>query len=144
MDPDARLRETDHGRSEGWDVSLDGEVVALLDEPAYEEMFWVSYRIVPCTHDPELAARLLSDEYWSRHFQDLCFRSRALGLAASHAFPAREFVAPGRVNMRGLYLTEEDLKQGPVRAADPDSTLVDAPVERSWWSRMLAGLGLRR
>lgn len=105
-----RLRETADGRSEGWDLELEGRVVARLDEPCREDMFWVSYRITPETDDPALAAELLSEAFWrGEGWSRVTYRSRALGVAATYVFPAtRPFVAPARLNLRGLYRTRED------------------------------------
>lgn len=104
-----RLAETDHGRSQGWDLELAGQVVAHLDEPRQEDMFWVSYRVTPTTDDAELATRLLTEAFWrGDDWTHLTFRSRALGLAAD-PFPSIDpLVAPARVNMRGLYITLPD------------------------------------
>jgi hypothetical protein len=101
-----RVWESNYGRSSGWDIELEGRVVGLLDDPHHEDMFWTSYRISSTTDDPELSARLLSDELWKGDgWAKLVFRSRALGLCAESPFPAVDaFVAPRRVSMRALYI----------------------------------------
>ena len=121
------LEQTNHGRSEGWDVELDGRVIAYLDEPQWEDMFWVSYRITPVTDDAALAAQLLSEEFWrGEGWQSVRFRSRAVGLIAPNAFPAvGPLLAPARVNMRGLYLTT-DSADPP--ASEPRDTPPGPPV----------------
>ncbi|HEV2292467.1 MAG TPA: hypothetical protein VGR35_01345 [Tepidisphaeraceae bacterium] len=103
-----RVWESGYGRSDGWDVELDGKPVAFMDEPQWEEMFWVSYRLTPTTDDPSLKERLLSESFWganSDEWSKLVFRSRATGLVAENAFPSiKPFVGPQRVNMRALYI----------------------------------------
>lgn len=104
-----QLKRSDYGRSEGWDLELEGRVVARLDEPRRQDMFWVSYRLTPITEDELLAAALLTRAFWSGSgWERLIFRSRALGVIASQALPALEpFVEPRRLNMRGLYIAPE-------------------------------------
>lgn len=101
-----RVWESGCGRSDGWDLELDGTPVAFMDEPRWEEMFWVSYRLTATTDDPALKQRLMSRSFWEGDEPSkLVFRSRATGLVAEHAFPAaRPFVGPQRVNLRALYV----------------------------------------
>jgi len=88
------LKRTDYGRSEGWDVELDGRAIAYLDQPVWEDMFWVSYRITPSTDDAALAVRLLTEEFWR----------------------GEEWL-----NMRALYLTTDtpDLPESAARGDPP-------------------------
>ena len=135
-----RLAETDHGRAEGWDLELDGRVVAHLDQPRWEDMFWISYRITPITDDAELAARLLTERFWRDEWGSLTFRSRALGLAAEFAFPSiKPLVAPARVNMRALYLTHPDDRRPQATAPEAGDT-VEAPRASSGLGRLLRRL----
>ncbi len=101
-----RVWETGYGRSDGWDVEQDGRAIAFLDEPRFEDMFWISYRLTPTAADVALRERLLTEAFWKGDpSSDLVFRSRATGLVAEHAFPAGQpFVAPARLNMRALYI----------------------------------------
>lgn len=101
-----RVWETNYGRSEGWDLELEGERVAFMDESRWEDMFWVSYRLTVTTDDPALKERMMSEEFWKGNdWSKLVFRSRATGLIAEKAFPAgAPFVGPQRVNMRALYI----------------------------------------
>lgn len=100
-----RIWESDYGRSDGWDVEIGGAHVAFLDEPRWEEMFWVSYRLTPTTADPALRARILSESFWTNEWPTLAFRSRATGWVVNKAFPSLQpFVEPGRLMMRGLYV----------------------------------------
>ena len=46
--------ETDFGRAAGWVAERDGKPVAVLTEPRYEEMFWVSYRLEVIAEDARL------------------------------------------------------------------------------------------
>ena len=104
-----RVWESDYGRSEGWDLELDGRVVARMDEPRFEDMFWMSYRVTPVTDDPALAERVLTEAFWKGGEPlDLVYR-RATGLVAEHPVPStRPLVGPSRVNMRGLYVDIRD------------------------------------
>lgn len=118
-----QLRATDFGRSKGWNLELEGHVVAHLDEPRWEDMFWVSYRLTPTTDDEALAAELLSTAFWmGPRWERMIFRSCALGVAAPHPLPAiQPFVAPGRLNVRALYLTldSSDAASGKVATRPP-------------------------
>jgi len=102
-----RIWESNSGRSLGWDAELNGRVVGLLDEPRQEDMFWTSYRVSATGDDPAVSARQMSEELWKGDgYTSLVFRSRALGLVAENPFPAvHPFVGPGRVSMRGLYIS---------------------------------------
>lgn len=100
-----RVWESDYGRCDGWDVVLDGTPVAFVDEPRWEEMFWVSYRLTVTMDDPALRERILSESFWTNEWPNLTFRSRATGRVVKKAFPScRPFVEPGRLMMRGLYV----------------------------------------
>jgi hypothetical protein len=103
-----RVWESDWGCSDGWNVELNGEVVAMMDEPRGEDMFWVSYHVTPTTLDPLLAPRLVSEEFWKDddNWPKLTFRSRATGFVAENAMPSiQPIVGRNRVNMRGLYIS---------------------------------------
>ncbi len=95
---------SDYGRAGGWYVEHNGRRIALLSDPRYEDMFWVSYAIEPLTEDEEERRRLLeSEEFWLTKF---VYRSRQFDEVAGNAFPAlKPFAGPGRVTMRALYLT---------------------------------------
>lgn len=105
-----RIWESDYGRSEGWDLELDGEIVGLLDDPQSADMFWDSYRLTVTTDDPMLKERLLSTEFWKYgDCLSLVCRSRATGLLAAYVLPAPGFNQFNRIEMRGLYI----LLRGP-------------------------------
>ena len=88
-----------------WDLELSGRPVAFLTEPQFEDVFWVSYRLVTTTDDPALAERLGSEAFWrGEDWSALEFRNRGTGLTAENAFPAiQPFVGPQRVKMRALH-----------------------------------------
>jgi hypothetical protein len=78
----------------------------MLIAPQWEEMFWVSYLIVPLTDDIDLRQRLRMGSFWHDWTDErIVFRNREFGTIARLAFPAiyplRE---AGRISMRGLYL----------------------------------------
>src|SRR5262245_50642085 len=101
-----RIWETDYGRMPGWLVERDGQPIAQLTEPRFEEMFWDSYRLDILTDDSELRRRMLTEKFWNNaESERLVWRSRAYGELAPSAFPASNpFPEPGRLTMRGLYL----------------------------------------
>jgi hypothetical protein len=99
-----QIIESDYGRMGGWYVEHNGRRIAALSEPQWEDAFWVSYAIEPLTEDEEERRQLLeSDTFWLTEF---VYRSMQFGEVADNAFPAlHPFISPGRINMRGLYLT---------------------------------------
>ena len=104
----AWLRETDYGRRAGWFVEREGEVIAVLTEPRTEDMFWNSYRMEVVAADPRLRERMYSAAFWAgAEAEGLVYRNRETGEEAPFAFPALDpFPEPGRLMLRGLYLTE--------------------------------------
>ena len=99
-----RVWETDYGREAGWVIECHGLPIAILTDPRWEEMFWVSYRIEIVTDDPELRQRMITKEFWLNS-EGLVWRSREFGEVAEFAFPAvSPFPKSGRLTMRVLYL----------------------------------------
>ncbi|MBN9517431.1 hypothetical protein J0H58_02760 [bacterium] len=96
-----RVLVTDYGRSEGWTVEHEGQPVAVLTDPRYEDMFWVSYRAEAVSDDPVVRQAVQTSDFWIG--SALCWKSRALGRVAPLAFSAGLNDA-GRVVMRALYL----------------------------------------
>lgn len=45
-----------------WSLVVDGLELAILQHPAYADMFWTSYEIVPSTPAPD--PRLADDAFW--------------------------------------------------------------------------------
>jgi hypothetical protein len=101
-----RIWETNYGRDAGWLIERRGEVVAVLTDPRWEDMFWDGYRMEVVTSHPELRRRLQSAEFWAAaESEGLVWRSREFGEVADGAFPALSpFPEPGRLTMRRLYL----------------------------------------
>ena len=99
-----RVWESNYGRSQGWDLELDGRPVAFMDEPR-GKMFC---RLPSDHHDRRSRPRRRA------RFRILLERGRlvapglphrATGLAADCAFPSGQpFAAPGRVTMCALYI----------------------------------------
>jgi hypothetical protein len=102
-----RIWETDYGRNAGWTIEQYGEPIACLSEPRWEDMFWDSYRLDVITADGELRDLMATREFWlGASSEGLVWRNREFGETAPFAFPAGEpFPEPGRLKMRGLYLT---------------------------------------
>jgi hypothetical protein len=92
--------ETCCGRLGGWELYLEGSVLGELVQPEYDEMFWVSYRLVPASTSAR--AMLERDRTWER----LRYWSKAMGeFAQGQPFPAGLRAPLGeRVSMRRLYL----------------------------------------
>jgi hypothetical protein len=101
-----QIWETHYGRDCGWIVTRQGETIAILTEPRWEDMFWDSYRMEIVAEDPQLRAQMLTDEFWARaKSEGLVWHNRQFGEVAEFAFPAfAPFPEPGRLMMRGLYL----------------------------------------
>lgn len=101
-----RVWETGYGRSDGWIVEQRGQPIALLTDPKYADMFWVSYRIQAITPDPGLATAVVTEDFWSTYdIGGLAWRSRALNETIDNAIwacPALDEM--GRIKMRGLYI----------------------------------------
>lgn len=105
---DQRLRiwETNYGRDAGWVIERQGERIAILTDPRFEDMYWESYGMEIVADDELLRERMQTVEFWSRaESEGLVWRSRQFGMVANGAIPAwSPFPEPGRLNMRQLYL----------------------------------------
>jgi hypothetical protein len=101
-----RIWETNFGREGGWLIERQGEVIAVLTDCRFEDMFWDSYRMDVITSNPELRLRMQRREFWGASASEgLVWRSRDFGEVAYGAFPALSpFPEPGRLTMRHLYL----------------------------------------
>ncbi len=124
---DQRLRiwETNCGRDAGWVIERQGETIALLTDPRFEDTFWDSYRMEIVTATADLRQRMQTVEFWSlAESEGLVWRSREFGEVANGAFPALSpFPEPGRLSMRELYLP------------------IAAPL---WWDRLVLWWRRRR
>src|SRR5262249_55432612 len=102
-----RIWETNYGRDCGWLIERRGEVIAILTDPRFEDMFWESYRMEVVARDPTLRRQMLGKDFWARaESEGLVYRNREFGEAAQFAFPAvSPFPEPDRLMMRGLYLS---------------------------------------
>ncbi|MDF1665652.1 MAG: hypothetical protein P1V97_28090 [Planctomycetota bacterium] len=95
------LARTNYGRSKGWTMLLNGEEVATLFDPIFEDMFWFSYNLWPTSKEAD--ALLRTNEAWEKH--DPIFRSIAMDETVVGAYPAGpDYYSGERVHMRGLYL----------------------------------------
>ena len=100
-----RLWESNYGAENGWEVLLDGKIVATLDCYRREDMFWATYRLSIIATDPLMKARLASKEFWIDEGAKLVFRNRTTGLISNTACPATNlFIERGRIQFRGLYV----------------------------------------
>jgi len=101
-----RIWESDFGRSSGWLVEHDGKTAAILSEPGWEEMFWVSYKIEICTDDPELRRKMETADFWvNLPLNYFVWRSREFGDTVEGVWAAgAPFPEPGRLTLRRLYL----------------------------------------
>jgi hypothetical protein len=102
-----RIWETNYGRDCGWLIERRGMTIAILTELRREEMFWDSYRMEIVADDADLRVQLQTKEFWAMaETEGLVWRNRELGEAAQGALPALSpFPEPGRLMMRGLYLS---------------------------------------
>ncbi len=88
-----------------WLVELADCPIALLSEPQWLDMFWMSYRLTPLTEDPDTLSKLRDVEFW-RACEGLGvrFRHRASSRLAANAFPGwTPFHGEDRISMRALY-----------------------------------------
>jgi hypothetical protein len=102
-----RLIKTDYGRSCGWYIEKDGEVISELNDCQYEDMFWQSYRLDIVTNSPDLRDKIMTNEFW-QNFEELVFRNREFGDIVDSCFPAvsQSFINPVRIRMRALYIID--------------------------------------
>ena len=117
----SRIIETNYGRDCGWYVEVEGRKLAVLTDPQWDDMFWVSYRMEPLTEDAEERALLYTAEFW--YCGKVVYRNREFDDVVS-AFVGGPGYGPvaetGRLSMRGLYLMVPDHPWGWVF---------------SWWKR---------
>lgn len=102
-----RIWETNFGRESGWHVVRHGDVIAILSDPQFEEMFWDSYQINIVSTDSELRQVMQTADFWKNaENEGLLWRSCEFGELAVNAFPAiTPSLKSGRLLMRGLYLS---------------------------------------
>src|SRR5579883_2453895 len=103
-DLETRLRiiASKYGREYGWYVEHDGRRVAVLTEPRWADLFWVSYTITPAVDDLQTAEMLDTYEFWTDG--DLVYRNREFPNQSIRA-QAILRAGGGEVTLRGLYLT---------------------------------------
>ncbi len=98
-----RIWETNFGRDMGWLLEQHGETIALLTEPEWAEMFWVSYHITPLTQDPELLLQMQTKAFWNE-MDGFVWRSRGFGVVVPHTFPSGSGPLDDRIAMYSLYI----------------------------------------
>jgi len=101
-----RIAEGAHCRT-GWQVEIETErrPLALLTDPQWADMFWISYAYTAASDIPAERAALDTTEFWTRY--DLLYRSRDIDLVAPFAFAGLRGPGAGRISIRGLYLAPE-------------------------------------
>jgi hypothetical protein len=106
LDRRLRIIESSYGRDHGWYLEHHGACIAVLSEPKWAEMFWVTYRIEPMTDDPEALRLLRSDRFWDSCdyvFRNRGFREEVVDRAFGNRGPGED-----EVTIRGLYLTIQE------------------------------------
>lgn len=98
--------ETNYGRDAGWLMSYRGEAVALLTDPQWEDMFWMSYRLTYLPNETVNTQQFYRDEFWNHEAcHDATWQNAYFNLAPTHPLAGRPPQRPGdRISMRGLYL----------------------------------------
>ena len=92
------------GDLSGWYVECGGRRAAILSEPKYYDMFWLSYRVEPTTDDPIENARIASDKTWWLQ-STLALRNIASVNVVCSTFPGGDvFTETGRVIVRSTFL----------------------------------------
>jgi hypothetical protein len=102
------VQQSDFGRSDGWYIELDGEVLGELIDCRQEDMFWDSYAIIPANDSSNEI--LAQEDLW-----DACrfsFRNKKTAVYAAHAVSSEMPQSNGRIAMRGLYITETKSNPG--------------------------------
>lgn len=101
-----RIWETNYGRDSGWVIECQGRAIATLTDCRWEEVYWDSYRLEIITDDPDVQARLQTQEFWAiTQAEGLVYRNLEFADVAPFAFPSLSpFSEPGRLMMYGLYL----------------------------------------
>ncbi len=90
-----------------WVVEHEGVVIAELDDPRFEDMFWTSYLVVPKPNPWFEAEVILTGPFWDR-FPEFRFVNANSGNNSPYAFPAafHSRAGPlrnGRLHLRGMY-----------------------------------------
>ncbi len=102
-----QIIESDYGRKHGWYLEYHGARLAVLMDPMWAEMFWVTYRIEPLTDDPRILDMLSSRLFW--YSDELTFRNRVFDdEVIDHAFGNPER-SGNEVTMRSLYFFIKEL-----------------------------------
>lgn len=93
-------------REEKWLVVFRNRVIAILDVPHQEDLFWTSYRIRPITRDRGLIQQMQRREFWNHcERRGISFVTHPHRIPAPFAFPAVNAVLPShRLRLRGLEL----------------------------------------
>jgi hypothetical protein len=95
---------TDEELAAGWFVEVDGRPVALLTEPQYYDMFWVSLTLTPLVDDLTERLRICTDRLWWLENR-LKLHNRLTDAASDQTFPAGDvFTDSGRVILRAICL----------------------------------------
>lgn len=92
------LVESNYGRSLGWEVWADDELIATLCDPSQVDMFWYRYKVE--VHSP---TAYKPGRWWDG---SLTFRNRGTGHVAPNAFAGGERPSAESpfVLMRALYI----------------------------------------
>ena len=84
----------------GWFVELDGRAVAIVTDPEFYDMFWVSMNLQTLSPDPGERLRICTERCWWLE-SNLTLRNRLTGKATDQVFPAGDvFTDTGRVILR--------------------------------------------
>ena len=100
------LIDTNYGRKCGWYVEFEGQKVARLTDPQWEDMFWVSYRVELLTRDPALQSQFSSVDFWDTG--NVVYRNCEFDEETVDALEGGNtstVLKTGRIVMRFLYLS---------------------------------------
>jgi hypothetical protein len=102
-----QLVHSNFGRESGWNIELHGKIIGELNDPQWDDMFWVSYRIV--ANCPDEYALLNDGALWDgckfQVFSKLTGELVDRAIAWGHRPPIHD----GRISMRALYLEPKSL-----------------------------------
>jgi hypothetical protein len=111
-----------------WCVEVDGQTVAWLVDPEWDDMFWTSYRVVPAGTDDAWRAKVLTEDFWRN--TNPVIRYRENGWVHPTTFPGGMF---GRDERGRLRVSMRSLMFAP-----PSATVCDRWVIRMWRKRRLS------
>ena len=101
-----KVWESDYGRQNGWIVEKNSKPVALLTDPEYVDMFWVSYQIELIDQSENLVSQMQTQDFWNEfHSKGFVLRNRTIpSFEKSDMVLVSMHESVGRVSFRSLHI----------------------------------------